>query len=136
MLLMKLKSFNYSISLLIILFCSPLLCDDKIDIWNNKNGNSTAKPELKKSETQKKPNLDSTQTIEAVEKIQIQDSTDIETNEEKIFGIYDPANYDFNLNMWTTTKAEDVRSSLKRLQKIELSKSSSEILETILSLLS
>ena len=129
---MKLKSFNYSISLLIILFCSPLLCDDKIDIWNNKNGNSTAKPELKKSETQKKPNLDSTQTIEAVEKIQIQDSTDIETNEEKIFGIYDPANYDFNLNMWTTTKAEDVRSSLKRLQKIELSKSSSEILETIL----
>ena len=129
---MKLKSFNYLVSLLIILFCSNLLSDDKIDIWNNKNGNSTENSQSKKIESQKKPNLDSSQTIEAVEKIQIQDSIDIQTNEEKIFGIYDPANYDFNLNMWTTTKAEDVRSSLKRLQKIELSKSSSEILETIL----
>ena len=37
-----------------------------------------------------------------------------------------------NLNMWSTTKAEDLRSSLKRLNKIELSKSSKEILEIIL----
>ena len=34
--------------------------------------------------------------------------------------------------MVKTTKAEDLRSSLKRLNKIELSKSSNEILETIL----
>ena len=49
-----------------------------------------------------------------------------------MFGIYDPANYDFSLNMWSTTKAEDLRSSLKRLNKIELSKSSKEILQIIL----
>ena len=34
-----------------------------------------------------------------------------------------------DLNMWSTTKAEDLRSSLKRLEKIKLSKSSNEILE-------
>ena len=34
--------------------------------------------------------------------------------------------------MWSTTKAEDLRSSLKRINKIELSKSSKEILEAIL----
>jgi hypothetical protein len=34
--------------------------------------------------------------------------------------------------MWSTTKAEDLRSSLKRLNKIELSQSSNEILESIL----
>ena len=34
--------------------------------------------------------------------------------------------------MWSTTKAEDLRSSLKRLSKIELSQSSNEILEAIL----
>ena len=34
--------------------------------------------------------------------------------------------------MWSTTKAEDLRSSLKRLDKIKLSKSSNEILEAIL----
>ena len=47
-------------------------------------------------------------------------------------GIYEPANYDFNLNMWSKTKAEDLRSSLKRLNKIKLSNSSNEILEGIL----
>ena len=34
--------------------------------------------------------------------------------------------------MWSRTKAEDLRSSLKRLNKIKLSKSSNEILEGIL----
>ena len=34
--------------------------------------------------------------------------------------------------MWSSTKAEDLRSSLKRLNKIKLSKSSNEILESIL----
>ena len=34
--------------------------------------------------------------------------------------------------MWSATKAEDLKSSLKRLNKIKLSKSSNEILEMIL----
>ena len=50
----------------------------------------------------------------------------------KIFGVYDPADYNFNLNMWSSTKADDVRASIKRLRKINLSKTSNEILENIL----
>ena len=34
--------------------------------------------------------------------------------------------------MWSTTKAEDVRSSIKRIKKINLSKTSNEILENVL----
>ena len=34
--------------------------------------------------------------------------------------------------MWSSTKADDVRASLKRLKKINLSKTSNEILENIL----
>ena len=45
---------------------------------------------------------------------------------------FEPANYDLNLNMWSNTKADELRSSLKRLEKIKLSKSSEEILEIIL----
>ena len=70
--------------------------------------------------------------IEAVEKIQIQEDFVKQSNEQKVYGIYEPANYDLNLNMWSTTKAEDLRSSLKRINKIDLSKSSEEILEGIL----
>ena len=34
--------------------------------------------------------------------------------------------------MWSNTKAEDVRASIKRLKKIKLSKTSNDILENIL----
>ena len=70
--------------------------------------------------------------MELEEKIEIQQGSELQINEQKVYGIYEPANYDFSLNMWSTTKAEDLRSSLKRLKKINLSKSSHEILEIIL----
>ena len=40
--------------------------------------------------------------------------------------------FNFNLNMWSTTKADDVRASIKRINKINLSKTSSEIYENIM----
>ena len=128
---MKLKSFNYIVGLLIIFTFSPLLGEEKIDIWKNKK---TIIKENSSSddEKDKKPNLDFSTTLKAPEKIEIQEGDKIFSDEQKVFGIYEPANYDLNLNMWSTTKAEDLRSSLKRLDKINLSKSSKEILETIL----
>ena len=129
---MKLKSFNYLIGLLIIFFHLPLVSEDKIDIWKNKKDNVIEAPKLEEKVVQKNSNLKSSQTIKAIEKIQIQESSTIQGSEQKVFGIYDPANYDFSLNMWSTTKAEDLRSSLNRLSKVDLSKSSSEILEMIL----
>ena len=77
-------------------------------------------------------NLNSSQTIETVGKIEIKEGGTIQSNDQKVYGIYEPANFDFNLNMWSSTKAEDLRSSLKRIDKINLSKSSKEILEVIL----
>ena len=64
--------------------------------------------------------------------IQIESDQLDKKNEINVFGVYDPADYNFNLNMWSTTKADDVRASIKRLKKIKLSKTSNEILENIL----
>ena len=131
---MKLKSFNYFIGLLIIFFCTPLISEEKIDIWKNKENKALESQNLEKEKEKLKENsnLKSSQTIKTLETIQIQESSTIETNKQKVFGVYDPATNNFNLNMWSTTKAEDLRSSLKRLDKMELSKSSKEILEGIL----
>jgi len=129
---MKLKSFNYLAGLLIILFCSQLTSEEKIDIWNNnKPANETSSNDRKKESLQD-AKTNSSQTIDALQKIQIQQSAEFLTEEQNVYGIYEPANYDLSLNMWSTTKAEDLRSSLKRLKKIELSKFSNEILENIL----
>ena len=125
---MKLKSFNYLICLLIILIFSPLSSEDKIDIWKNK------KEVVKESSTpieNEQLTINTSQTIRTPEKIQIEESSK-QINTQRIYGIFEPADYDLNLNMWSTTEAKDLRSSLKRINKINLSKASKDILEAIL----
>tara|TARA_B100000035_G_scaffold307604_1_gene311100 strand:+ start:167 stop:1903 length:1737 start_codon:yes stop_codon:yes gene_type:complete len=130
---MKLKSFSYLVGLIIVFLNSPLLSEEKIDIWKNKKENSvTSNDKETKKIDNNELNLNSSQTIEATEKIEIQEGGAIQQNDQKIYGIYEPANFDLNLNMWSSTKAEDLRSSLKRIDKIKLSKSSNEILDVIL----
>ena len=128
---MKLKSFNYFIGLLIVLFCLPVLGDEKIDIWKNKKETSSSTP-TDNTNNQQSPDSQSSKPLNTLKKVQIQESSSFTFDEKKVFGIYEPASYDFDLNMWSTTKADDLRSSMKRLNKIQLSKSSNEILEGIL----
>ena len=129
---MKLKSFSYFIGLIIIFFNSLLFSEEKVDIWKNNKETSNEIKQIDEKISQETSNPPSSTRIKAADKIQIQEGSSIQLEEQKVYGIYDPANYDFNLNMWSTTKAADLRSSLKRLNKIELSKSSREILEAIL----
>ena len=133
---MKLKSFNLYCLLIIFLFLTPLKSEDEIDIWKKSNTeekqSTQINKKIKKEETQKL-NFDSIKTIELNQKIEITDGSLKENSQEaKVFGIYDPADNDFDLNMWSSTKAEDIKSSLKRLEKIKLSKTADEILERIL----
>ena len=133
---MKLKSFNLYCLLIIFLFSTPLKSEDEIDIWKKSNTeekqSTQINKKINKEETQKL-NFDSIKTIELNQKIEITDGSLKENSQEaKVFGIYDPADNDFDLNMWSSTKAEDIKSSLKRLEKIKLSKTADEILERIL----
>jgi len=128
---MKLKSFNYFLGLLVILLFSPLNGEEKIDIWKNDKKKDVT-TEIKKIDKRKVLKNSNLKSIETTQKIQIEEDLLNSNDEKKIFGIYEPADYNLDLNMWSTTKAEDVRSSLKRLDKIKLSITSNEILENIL----
>ncbi|MDA8822279.1 hypothetical protein N9N34_00930 [Candidatus Pelagibacter bacterium] len=108
--------------------------EEKIDIWNieDKKNSSQIEEEIKKKESQKL-NLKSIKDIELKQSIKIEDNTLNENIEEsKIFGIYDPADNNFDLNMWSSTAGEEINASLKRLEKIKLSKTANQILERIL----
>jgi len=129
-----LKSFKIFCGLLIFfLVFRPLYSEDKIDIWKNKN--------VEKKNDIKKDDSDENQTSQNIfnksnpvlsnKTIEINDTLD-KSNEANVFGIYDPADFNFNLNMWSSTSSEEVKASLKRLKKIKLSKTSNEILENIL----
>ena len=108
--------------------------EEKIDIWNieEKKNSSQIEEEVKNQESQKL-NLKSIKDIELKQSIKIEDSIlDENIEESKIFGIYDPADNNFDLNMWSSTTGEEISASLKRLEKIKLSKTANQILERIL----
>ena len=128
---MILKSFKYFYGLLIIsIFVSPVISEEKIDIWKNKEKSES----LIENEEQEKNKilLNPANKIKPDQVIQIEENIKENIKENKVFGVHDPADYNFDLNMWSSTKAEDIRASLKRLKKIKLSKTSNEILESIL----
>ena len=129
---MKLKSFNYLSGLLVFLLSSPLWSEEKIDIWKNDTKTNIETSDSSTQAAQENNNTKAANIIESPTKIKIEENNEIIAQKENIYGIYEPAKYDLNLNMWSNTEANELRSSLKRLEKIKLSKSSEEILEIIL----
>jgi hypothetical protein len=134
MLQMKLKSFNYFYCLLIIfLYFTPLKSEEKIDIWNNKNKKQVEENQKKIKKESEKLEIQSLQKVDLDQNVIIEDKpSDENLNENNVSGIYDPADSDFNLNMWSTTNADDVKASLNRIEKIKLSKTANQILEKVL----
>ncbi len=130
---MILKSFKSYLSLLILLiFCSPAISEDKIDIWKNNNKNIENPEPKTKNSLKVKPKQKTLKIETNDDEIKIEDSINDKIDEAKVFGIYDPADYNFNLNMWSSTQADDLKASLNRINKIRLSQTSEEILENVL----
>ena len=122
---MKLKSLNRYISFFILLFSFlPIYAEEEIDIWNKdkkKNLEVINKEKNNSDTTVKTSTIDlSNQKINDDFKIQGEVLEKVEN--PKVFGIYEPADNDFGLTMWSETKAEDIRLSIARIKKIELSK--------------
>ena len=133
MLQMKLRSFKSILSLIILFWAtSSLVADEKIDIWKDKKNQASENKELNLKDKENKIQIGNQLTIKPNEKITVENSKLDISNEKKVFGVYDPEDNNFNLNMWSATNAEDIRASLKRINKKNLSKTSSEILENIL----
>lgn len=130
---MKLKSLNKYIGLLIlfILFL-PLQAEEEIDIWNKgkKENLDTTKSENKNLNTAIESKISN--TIKVNTEIQIEKKILESSDKINIFGIFDPAENNFDLNMWSRTDAEKIRTSVKRISKINLSNTSKEIFEKIL----
>ena len=114
---MMLKNSKYFIfvSLFLLLFSSSK-SDEKIDIWKNDN-KKKSETNLGSEDLQSAPKIDYKKVLNSnkEQKIKIEDSLSDSSKEANVFGIYDPADYNFNLNMWSSTSADDVRSSIKRI---------------------
>ena len=117
---MKLKSLNKYIGFIILIFSFlPLNAEEEIDIWNKEKKTNIDKKDTN-SKVENKPTISNAIAINN-NNIKIENEILDNSKESEIFGIYDPAESNFNLNMWSQTSAENVRSSIKRINKIKLS---------------
>ena len=130
---MRLKNFNYFLVLLIssISFL-PLAGEEKIDIWKNKKEKPSELLKTNSDQSSKETIIKKNLGLKLSEQIKIENGTIDNDLEAKVYGVYDPADYDFNINMWSSTNANDLRASLKRIKKINLSNTSQDILENVL----
>ena len=132
---MKLRSLNKIASFLILLIFSPFLnAEEEIDIWSKPDKKKNETTNQKKDDTSKINKINISNTNNLKNSIKIDDKISDSSENINIFGIYDPAENDFNLNMWNQTDADKIRSSINRINKIKLSNSASKLFEkTILS---
>ena len=130
---MKLKSLNRYISLLIVIILfQPVSAEEEIDIWNQKIQKNTEENLPDNNIFNKTINPEAFGSSVRNNSIQV-DNKSLNTNQDlKIFGIYDPAENNFNLNMWSSSNADNIRSSIQRINKIKLSSTSKKIFENTL----
>ena len=99
---MILKSFkNFLALLILILYCDLIKAEEKIDIWKNKNKQD---PSIEsKTDPSDPTNQKSIQTNKEVfnkQSIIIEGSELKKSDDLKVYGIHDPSDYNFDLNIY------------------------------------
>ena len=127
---MKLKSLNRYISFFVLCISFlPLCAEEEIDLWSKENKENSENPKIKIDSSNNTINSEVFKKSITNNEIKIENKISDNLRDKELFGIYEPANSNFNLNMWSQTDAENIRSSLKRINKIKLSKFAQNLFE-------
>ena len=124
------KKFLFIIFILFTSFKSHS-SDKPIDIWkvneekNNQNSETTLSIDgennpLKEISIYKKESSDETLSI-------FQD-TSLNSKMTKIIGLYDPNDYDLDINMWSNSDGDQLKDLFGRIAKLDLSEDASELM--------
>jgi len=122
---------NLSIIFIFLLLSFQTIAEDKpVDIWNIDKkevepSNETIISEEKINETSESTiyQMQADKNIDSIELDQTLTSKEI-----KIAGLYDPEDYGLNINMWTNSDGLVLKKLFKKINKYNLSKDASEIL--------
>ena len=128
--LSHLNKIIFFVIFLIILTFNPVLGEDEpVDIWEKKENQN----ENEEIDQEKDITIESPIISDDIKKIVINiDENAITEQNQSVIGIFDPEKNNFNLNMWSKTDGEDIKKVLKRLDKLELSKLSEDLLFQVL----
>ena len=120
----------------ISLFGLSALAEDKpVDIWNIDTTKTSQETISKKSNIDENQE-DQENTVTDIYKMQLQNNsisieldTNLKTQDIKIIGLYDPEDYGLDLNMWSNSNGDQLKNIFNKIEKINLSKDASELME-------
>jgi hypothetical protein len=137
--ILKLLNNKY-LSILLLIFLSTFNAnaeDKPIDIWNideNEIEESSASNNQNNLETNNddisQPSIFDLQSEKEIETVQV--SSDLNSQEIKIIGLYDPEDYDLQINMWSNSNGDQLKYLFTNINKMQLSKDASDLLNIVL----
>ena len=123
----KLAHFIFFFSILIFNFTISFAA---VDIWkeneekNNKSNQNNNEQEIK---------IEKPELSDDINKIIIKiDENEIVDSNKSVIGIFDPEENNFSLNMWSESDGEEIKKILKRIDQLDLSKLSEDLLYQVL----
>ena len=126
---MKLKSLSKYFCLIILLIfnCNFTYAEEEeVDIWKNNNQKKNSQnPTLTNDGVSS--NSIFKRDREKKEKLFIEENIENREEDIKIYGIYDPEDNDFKLQMWANTEPQEIKKIVKRIDKLQLSNFSKDI---------
>ncbi len=134
--LLNRKSFTI---ILLSLFSFGVCAEDQpVDIWSIEKEKDDEKlltneiiiNENPENKTQNEFNIYNMQSQKENNSIKLEENSN--TNEIKIYGLFDPEDYDLEINMWSNSNGNQIKSIFSRLNKIELSDDAIEIMKIAL----
>ena len=128
----KLLNKKYFSIILILLFGLSSYAEEKpVDIWNIEQKEIEKENlETSKNKIQINENEDSNiYNIESQEKVSsVSFDKNLEAEKIKIIGLYDPEDYDLNINMWSNSDGDQLKALFTKLNKMNLSQDAIEII--------
>ena len=123
---MRLSDLNKLFFFLIIIlnFSISYAEENEIDIWKKKGSENLNKTTEKKEEKIPSP-LINKNNITTSNIIQEENYTEVEGT--KLYGIWDPDKYNFELSMWSKTDGKNIQKTISRIDKLKLSETAESI---------
>ena len=133
----NLKLLNKKYLLVILfyfIFGSAVQSQEPIDIWSLEEKKGTVSPDAVESIEEKDVSQNGVYKMQSqkANEPNIEEDQSLVSNEIKIVGLYDPAENGLDINMWANSNGNQIIKIFKRINKMDLSKDASEILDILL----
>ena len=133
----KLKLLNrkyFSIILFCISFGFNSHAEEVVDIWNIEKKITTKKIDIIENAKKEDIPQNTVYEMQSQKKNQskIEEDKTLLSKEIEIIGLYDPEKNGLDINMWANSDGEKILNLFKNINKLELSKDASEILDILL----